>query len=387
MKIAFIGQKGIPSISGGVEKHVEDLSSELVKLGHEVFVYTRPNYTDKNLREFNGANLINIKSINSKHLDAISHTFFACLDAIFKRNFDVIHFHSIGPSSMIWLIKIFKPRTPVITTFHTQCYHHQKWGVFARNCLKFGEYIACIMADRVITVSKTLNKYTRDKYKTPAQYIPNGVRISESISAQKIREKWNLEKDSYIVLVSRLIKHKGIHYAIEAYNKIKTDKKLVIVGDGFHTNDYVNELKEKAQGNKNIIFTGSQSNQALKELFSNAYLFVQPSESEGLSIALLEALSFGKAVLVSNIPENKEVVENIGTIFKNKDISNLREKLEYLIKNPEIVKEYSQLGREHVKRNYNWEDIADNVQKLYKEARHEKNIKKHLFQKVGKQLY
>jgi len=372
MKIGFIGQKGIPAISGGVERHVDDLSSELVKQGHEVYVYARRGYTDKNLKEYKGVSIINLPSIRTKHLDAISHTFLACLDIIFRRDFDVVHFHSIGPSSLIWLIKIFKPKTPVVATFHTQCYYHKKWGVLAKMSLKMGEAICCRLADKVVTVSKTLKEYAKTKYGVDAVYLPNGVYLPSKLDARIIKEKWNLEKNSYFLIVSRLISHKGIHFAIKAFNDLDTDKKLVIVGDGSFTDDYVLELKRLASDNKDVIFTGLQSGDALVELFSNAFMFIQPSESEGLSIALLEAMSHGLPILVSDIKENKEAIGETALTFENKNVDDLREKMKLVLNSPDILKEYGVLAKTRVQDEYNWKNITNSLLEVYKDLLNKK---------------
>ena len=371
MKIAIIGQKGIPAVSGGVETHVEELSVKLAQKGNKVYVYTRPNYTDKNLKEYRCVNLISLPSISTKHLDAISHTFFACMD-MSKRDIDIAHFHSIGPSFWIWLIKILKPNTPVVATFHTLCYQHKKWKLFARFSLRLGEYVCCNMSDKVITISKGLKKYVFKKYKRKANYIPNGVLKSEFYKAKEIKQKWGLEKDSYIIIVSRLIQHKGVHYAIKAFKKINTNKKLVIVGDGFFTDAYTEELRALATEDKRIIFTGIQNGNILKELFSNAYAFIQPSESEGLSISLLEAMSYGLGILVSDIPENLEAIEDTGFNFKNKDVNNLINKINYIINHPDEVKSKGTLAKEKVEKNYNWDVIIDDVLEVYQKAIDEK---------------
>lgn len=372
MKIVFVGQKGIPVKSGGVEKHVNDLAIKLAEKGHDVSLYTRPSYSDKNLKEYKGVKLISLPSIPTKHFDAISHTFLACLDIIFRRDFDVIHFHSIGPSSLIWLLRIFKPSTPIVSTFHSKCYYHKKWGVVARFCLKMGEKICCHFSDSVITVSKELNRYTKEKYGIDAIYIPNGVNLMEKVEANSITKQWGLKKDSYIVSIGRLIQHKGIHYIIEAYKQLKTEKKLVIVGDGFFTDKYVQELEEMARGNDNIIFTGAQSGVVLKELFSNASMFIQPSEAEGLSIALLEAMSYGTPVLVSDIEENREAVGDCGYFFKNKNIADLRFKIEEMLVKPDEVKAKAKLARERVDKMYSWDSIVDEVLEVYSDAQFEK---------------
>lgn len=363
MKIYLVGQKGIPAKFGGVEKHVEDLSERLVKDGHEVFVYTRSNYTDKNLKKYRGVNLISLPTIATKHLDAISHTLRACFD-LTRREADIIHFHSIGPSSLIWLAKLLKPGVPVVFTFHAKCYEHKKWGALARLCLRIGERAACRAADKVIVISPSLHEYVKFKYKIDADYIPNGVSLPKIIKADKIK-KWGLKKDNYILTVTRLVGHKGVRYLIEAYKNLKTDKKLVIVGDGAYTDSYVNELKIAAGSNENIIFTGSRTGKELAELFSNAYLFVQPSEAEGLSIALLEAMAYKKCALVSDIKENTDVIKNCGFSFKNKSIKSLRMKLIYLLKQPRLVEKYGFSARARVGKNYNWTKIVLSTAKAY----------------------
>jgi glycosyltransferase involved in cell wall biosynthesis len=372
MKIAIIGQKGIPSISGGVEKHVEDLSVRLVEAGHEVIAYTRPNYTNKNLTEHKGVKLISLPSFGTKHLDAITHTFRACLD-VAKRDVDVIHFHSIGPSSLIWLVKLLKPRTPVVFTFHSPCYKHQKWGIFAKAYLRFGEFIACNFADKTITVSKNLKEYTVKKYGRMPEYIPNGVEKGKKAIPHDIKY-YGLKKDNYILALGRIVKHKGLQHLIKAFKYVKTDKKLVIVGGSAHTDKFVKELKDLAAGDKRIIFTGPQSGSIINEFFENAYLFVQPSESEGLSIALLEAMSHGTATLVSDIPENREVISYTGYTFKNKNVADLIGKLNGLLHNPEMVREMGEMQRKRVMKEYNWETVTANVQKIYQEAVSQKNI-------------
>ncbi len=364
MKIIFIGQKGVPSKSGGVEKHVEELAVGLAAKGHEVLAYTRPHYTDPNVTEYKGIKLISLPSLKTKNLDAISHTFLACLD-LMRRKVDVIHFHSIGPSSLIWLARIIKPSAKIVATFHCQDYYHKKWSLFGRMYLKFGEWMACHAADKTITVSKQLKIYASNEYGVNAEYIPNGVPTADFKSVNEIKTLWDLEKDSYILAVSRLVRHKGIHYLIEAFKKLATDKKLVIVGEGAFTDDYVTEIKALASTDNRIIFTGAQHGDVLKELLSNAYLFVQPSESEGLSIALLEAMSYAKTAVVSDIPENMEAISDTGVTFNSQNAFSLSDKLSALLNDPQRVFELGQTAMKRAASEYNWEMIVSNTEQLY----------------------
>lgn len=379
MKIAFIGQKGIPTKTGGVERYVENLAVNMVAAGHEVTVYSRSSYNTESLKEWNGIRIITTPSIASKNLDAITSTFFACLDLV-RRRYDIIHFQSIGPGSLLWLAKLLKPRTKVVFTFHCQDYYHKKWGRFAKFYLKFGEIVGNLLGDKVFTVSKSLAQYAKDHYKADAQCIPSSAQISELAPAEEITKQWGLTKDSYIVSIGRLIRHKGIHYLINAYKELKTDKKLVIVGEGSFTDDYVTELKELAAGNDNIIFTGNQTGQTLKELYSNAAIFVQPSESEGLSFALIEAMSYARPCVVSDIDSNREGLAETGVYFKDRDYQDLRDKLQDLLNNPARLAEIGAAELNRVKQEYDAKKVTRDMLAAYEGVLNRKKAKAPVYQ-------
>lgn len=376
MKIAFIGQKGIPAKFGGVETHAQELAVRLADLGNEVVVYVRNNYTDKNIKEYKGVKLIHLPSIATKNLDAITHTFLATIHALFCR-YDVVHFHAIGPSSLAWIIKLFSPMTILVATFHCQDYLHQKWSFFARAYLRFGEKMANTIPDKTIVVSKLLGKYAEKKYHNNPMFIPNGAAIGNNEESLKL-SAWNIRRKRYILSMGRLVKHKGVHYLIEAFkqledtNRLPNNFKLVIVGAGSFTDDYVKYLKTISQERDSIIFTGNQTGSALSQLLSNAYLFVQPSESEGLSIALLEAMGQGIAPLVSNIAENMEAIGEDGFSFSNKNVDNLRDKLAYLLNKPDEVENMGKKSQQRIAKEFSWQSIAQKTNRLYRDIAMEK---------------
>ncbi|HDQ22542.1 MAG TPA: glycosyltransferase [Candidatus Uhrbacteria bacterium] len=367
MKIYFIGQKGIPAIYGGVERHVEELATRLAKEGNEVFVYVRNHYTPKELQEYNGVKLIHLPTIKTKHLDAFIHSFLATLDVL-RRKADVIHYHAIGPSSFLWIPKLLKRNSKIVSTFHSDNRDHQKWNYWVKKYFTLAAYISVRWPDKSIAVSNYQKKEAEQEFKGKLEYIPNGVPAFEAVKPDLISRNWGLLGNDYILAVSRLIKPKGLHTLIEAYASLKnTDKKLVIVGDASDTDSYgyVKDLKTLAGDNKNIIFTGNQTGQALVEFYSNAYLFVQPSEAEGLSIALLEAMSYGKAVIASDIEPNIEAIADIGLNFKNKDVADLSQKLQYLLDQPELIEIMAGKLKERAKTEYNWDNIVKKTLTLY----------------------
>lgn len=234
--------------------------------------------------------------------------------------------------------------------------------------------MACKIPDKTIAVSDILGEYSRKKYNIDPAVIYNGARIEGVTNNSEILGRWNLKSKKYIVFVGRLIRHKGIHYLIEAFKKISEEErnskkfKLVIVGDGFHTDDYVKQVKKMAQGDDNIIFTGNLEGDELREIFSNAYLFVQPSENEGLSIALLEAMGYGVPVLVSDIEENTSVVKDMGFTFKSKNAESLSVELEGLLNDGKDIDAKAERAKKEVESKYDWANIAEKTEDVYREV-------------------
>lgn len=374
MKIALIGQKGIPTQQGGIEKHVEELSTRLAKAGLDITVYSRPYYTGNKEKKYfyKGVRVINLPSIKTKNFDAITHTFISSVHAIFQ-GYDIIHYHGVGPSLLSFIPRIFSPRSKVIVTFHCTDRQHQKWGLIARLMLTVGEWTSCKFPHETITVSQTLKKYCLYHFKRVTNYIPNGVHTAKAPKSD-ILTKYGLKEGNYFVLISRLIQHKGVHTLIKAYKQIETSKKLVIVGDGSNTDGYVRYLKEISRDNDNIIFTGKQTGHDLNTLFTNAFMFVQPSEAEGLSIALLEAMSYGIPVLTSDIEENQEVADGYGLEFKNKSSADLARQLNFAIKHPRMIKERALEAKKRIDKEYNWQDITRQTIALYKRTLSGKSI-------------
>jgi glycosyltransferase involved in cell wall biosynthesis len=372
MRIAMVGQKGIPARYGGIERHVEELSVRLGEAGHEVLVYTREWFASPQTKDMKGVQAIITPTIRTKHLDAIVHTFTSTLHSI-RAGADIIHYHGVGPSLLSWLPRLLAPRIKVVATFHCVDRYHQKWNSFAQLMLGLGERFACLFPHRTIAVSKILRAYCNDRFGRATVYVPNGIERpgGQGLGDEKTLAKFGLDQDGYIVMVSRLVRHKGAHHLIEAYQELERQgrtqgKKCVIVGGSAFTDDYVDELLKQSEGDRNIVFTGYQSGRDLDALFANAYLVVHPSESEGLPIAVLEAMSYGKTVLASDIPENLEVTRDHGVNFRNRDVRDLREKLDFLLQSPSFVTRQGEAAQEFVLRNYRWDDIAHAVDGVYR---------------------
>ncbi len=366
MKIAMLGLKSIPvgEYGGGIERHVEELAERLVRRGHTVFVYVR-SYAmkGKKTRTWRGVHLIPLPTIRRKNLETIVHTFLATIHVLFMR-VHVIHYHGVGPATFAWIPRILKPWARVIVTFHAIDRFQKKWGAFARFYLGFGEWAAMHFPHRTIVVSHVLQVYTHRRYKKPALYIPNGVEL-RTIRKTDALIPFHLRAQNYFLMVARLVKHKGIHYLIQAFRSIKTDKKLVIVGAPSFTEDYVEYLAKLAADDPRIIFTGYQTGEILAQLFAHTYLYTHASEMEGLSLSILDAMSYGAPVLVANIPENIEVIDHSGFSFENRNVHDLRKKMMYALANPDAVRAMARRGKNFVKTVFSWDAIVRETEKVY----------------------
>ena len=370
VKIAMLGHKSIPSRQGGIEIVVEELAVRMAALGHQVTIYNRSGhhvsgkeFDQKKLREYKGIRMKYVPTIDKKGLAAMSASFFAAVAAAFGK-YDVVHFHAEGPCAMLWLPKLFGKRC--IATVHGLDHQRAKWGKFASTYIMLGEKCAVRFADEIIVLSEGVQKYFLDTYGRKTRFIPNGVNRPVLHEAEIIKNKFGLEKDTYILFLGRLVPEKGLRYLIQAFKQVKTDKKLVIAGGSSDTDEFAGELWEMAKDDDRIIFTGFVQGQELDELYSNAYVYTLPSDLEGMPLSLLEAMSYGNCCLVSDIDECASVVEDKALIFKKSDVNDLKEKLQLACDQPKTVEQMKAEAADFICGKYNWDDVVKETLSLYR---------------------
>lgn len=372
LNIANIGHKRIPSREGGIEIVVEELAKRVVKLGHRVTAYNRAGHHvsgsefDKapgnGYKEYAGIRIVTVPALEVKGLAAMTSSFFATLVSLFG-GYDCIHYHAEGPSAMLWLPHLFGIRT--VATIHGLDWQRAKWGGLAARYIKSGEKTAAKYADEIIVLSENVRNYFKETYGRDTVFIPNGVERPEKKPAGAIKERWGLEQDGYILFLGRLVPEKGLGYLIEAFRDLGTDKKMVIAGGASDTGAFISTLRESAGADPRVIFTGFVQGRELEELYSNAYVYVLPSDLEGMPLSLLEAMSYGNCCLTSDIPECASVVEDKAVVFKKGNAGDLRDKLEYLCKNPDVVRRYKDSAADYICGKYNWDDAAEKTVALY----------------------
>jgi glycosyltransferase involved in cell wall biosynthesis len=362
----MIGQKGYPPVHGGIEKHVAELAARLPQLGCEVEIYSRPHYSSASgPADLSGVLVRKLPSIPTKHLDAITHSLLATGHTLFQ-DADVIHYHALGPGLLSGLPRWLR-RRPTVVTVHGLDWQRDKWGTFASWVLRLGETASVRLPDRTIVVSRALRDHFLAEHKRATTYIPNGIAPPVYREPHLIRQQ-GIDKE-YALFVGRLVPEKGCHLLLEAWRGLPASLRerfeLVIAGDAGFTPGYVGKLRAAAPAG--VRFLGYVHGAILDELYTNAGLVVLPSTLEGLSITLLEGMSYGICCLVSDIPPNVEAAAGQAVLFESGNVRELGRKIAALLEDEALRAEKGAAGQIRAIENYSWERVASLTADLYRE--------------------
>lgn len=361
MRIGVIGTRGFPDVQGGIETHCQELYTRLAGMeGNVVFVYRRTPYLNDTGRNatFRNIRFIDLRIPKSKYFETFIHSLFATVHALFQ-HYDIVHFHNTGPGFFIPVLKLTK--TKIVFTYHNVSYTQKKWNSFAKWFLSLSERVSMKNSDFVIFISEVIRSEMTRKYKIPrSMVLSNGVMIPEVTTETGYIESLGLSRKKYLVGVGRFMEEKGFDYLIRAFRMTGIDDfKLVLVGDNDYPTHYSASLKTQATEN-GVIMTGFIKGQKLNQVYSHAALFVMSSYTEGLPIALLEAMSYNIDVLVSNIPANQEIGLADEYYFRVGDVNHLRDKLiEKIAENKSH--DYSEI----LNNKYNWDRITVETNLIY----------------------
>jgi glycosyltransferase involved in cell wall biosynthesis len=361
VRVAFIGGRGLVSKYSGIESYYEQAGHELARLGHEVTVYCRSYFTPP-MNAHNGMRVRRLPTIRSKHLETVVHTFLSTVHAMMS-DFDVVHYHCLGPALFSFLPRLAGKKT--VVTVQGLDWQRGKWGWLASRILRWGEAAAVRLPNATMVVSRALQEHYRQHYDHETIYVPNGATPAPRRYPRHLVE-WDLRPDNYVLFLGRFSPEKNCHLLIDAFETLHTNMKLVLAGGSSHSGTYVKNLRRHES--EQVRFLPWVSGSQLDELLSNAALFVLPSQIEGLSLSLLDAMAAGVCVLTSDIPENNEVVEGAGFTFRCGDQGDLERMLDLLVHNPELRRQAAARERERIQGQYLWPEIARSIESVYNNA-------------------
>jgi glycosyltransferase involved in cell wall biosynthesis len=361
MRIAILGTRGIPASYGGFETFAEHLSTRLVARGHEVTVYCRAHYVSPRQLEYQGVRLQILPTIRHKYFDTVVHTFISALHAV-PRRFDAALICNAANSPFAPLLRL--TGTPVAINVDGLEHKRKKWNWIGRQYYLLTERLATILPNRTVTDAGVIKDYYLARYNAPSTMIAYGSEVERRPNPDVVR-RWRVEPNRYVLYVSRLEPENNAHLVIEAFKKVRTAHRLLIVGDAPYAREYIAGLKARARGDKRIIFTGFVFGQDYRALQQNAYCYVHATEVGGTHPALLEAMGFGNCVLTLAAPENIEAVGDAAILYD--DEGDLARKLQRVLRDGSLVHSFRNRAQARVREHYTWDRVVDQYEQLFAE--------------------
>jgi glycosyltransferase involved in cell wall biosynthesis len=358
LRIACIGGRGVIGKYSGIESYYEETGKRLADLGHELTIYCRTYFTPP-AQWHNAMRLVRLPCVRTKHLETLTHTILSTLHACFG-SYDIVHFHALGPALFSFVPRLAGKKT--IVTVHGLDWQRKKWGKFARWTLRLGERAAVLIPNSTIVVSRTLREYYRCRHGIKTTFIPSGTAIRERRFNGRLRE-WGLQSCRYVLFLGRFSPEKNCDLLMRAFEQVEGNVKLVLAGGSSYSDPYVEELRKRQTDR--VVLLDWVSGDALEELLTNATLFVMPSDMEGLSLALLDAMGAGVCVLASDVPENCELVDGVGFTFRHGDEQDLVRMLHLLLADDEVRQTSGFACQHRVREQYLWPQIAQQINREY----------------------
>lgn len=361
-KIAILGTRGVPANYGGFETFTEELGKRLVAKGYEVTVYCREGNSDHNEPTYKGMKLVTLPTIRHKYFETIAHTFYSTLHVIGTDAQLVYYCNAINSIYMI-LPRLFGKK--VIINVDGLEWKRAKWSRIGKFAYQISEWIATIFAHRIISDSKRISLYYKKKFHKDTILISYGATGRRVDGGEAVLKQYRLTSRHYLLYVSRLEPENNAHVFIEAYEKVKTDMPLVIVGYAPYGAPYIDKLR--ATKDARILFLGPVYGESYHALLNNAYLYLHGNQVGGTNPALLEAMSVGNCVVAHGVGFNREVIGSAGVWYKPGRVDNLVEKLEYLLANPNFVESVRPQAIARMREKYDWDKVADQYDHFIKE--------------------
>jgi glycosyltransferase involved in cell wall biosynthesis len=360
MRIAILGTRGIPASYGGFETFAEHLSTRLVARGHEVTVYGRAHYVSPRQLEYHGVRLQVLPTIRHKYFDTVVHAFLSTIHAVSAR-FDAALICNAANAPFAPILRL--TGTPVVINVDGLEHKRKKWGWLGRRYYLLAERLATILPNAIVTDAQVIHDYYHVRYNAPSTMIAYGSEVERRPDRTAVR-RWRAEPNRYVLYVSRLEPENNARLVIEAFKKVRTAYRLLIVGDAPYAHDYINDLKARARGDKRIVFTGFVFGQDYRALQQNAYCYVHATEVGGTHPALLEAMGYGNCVLTLATPENIEAIGDAGIAYA--DELDLTEKLQRVLRDGSLVQSYRHRAQLRVQQYYDWDRVVDEYEQLFR---------------------
>jgi len=359
LKIAILGTRGIPANYGGFETFAEECGAGLAARGHEVTVYGRSHYVSRSLTTHRGSRLVVLPTLGRKYTDTIVHTFLSTLHAL-GRNYDVILMCNAANSIFAWLPRLFG--IPVVLNVDGIERLRRKWNCVGKAYFRLCERLSSISPNVMVTDARVIERYYRDEYGAASVFIPYGA-VTEKPGSHETLDKLGLAPGKYFLYVSRLEPENNAHLVVQAFQNVKTSKRLAVVGDAPYSADYIRKVR--ATWDARILFPGAVYGAGYRQLQANAFCYIHATEVGGTHPALIEAMGQGNIVVANGTPENIEALDGAGIIYRKNDVRDLTRCLQEVADCPEKYAGLKAAALDRARAAYSWESVVDQYEQLF----------------------
>jgi glycosyltransferase involved in cell wall biosynthesis len=359
MKIAIMGTRGIPARYGGFETCAEELAVRLVKRKYEVSVYCRSHFFGQMPNKYLGVELIFLPAIKIKFLETLSHTLFSIFHSLNKR-FDVYLVFNYGNSPLL-LFLLLAGKKVILHTDGLE-WKRSKWSWLGRLYYLFAEWLGAKLPVPLISDSREIERYYFRKYKRITHWIPYGATPSQSENPELL-QRFGLMPRDYFLQVTRFEPENNPLLTVQAFEGLKINKKLVLVGGVTYRSSYSERIKQTRD--QRVILPGFiYEKRILRELLTNCYSYIHGNEVGGTNPALLEAMAAGCFIIARDVPFNREVLQDAGIYFQ-KNVQDLREKMVWALDNPDEIRRRGQRAQDIIREKYTWDQIINKYELLF----------------------
>lgn len=360
MNIVIIGIRGYSVIYSGFETFVNKLVNKSNKKIFSYLLFVRSSYKFNDKIPPKNVSLLKVPTIKGKYLDPFFYTLISNLLSI-KQNVDIVLYLGLPSTLGIIVQKILKRK--IIVNVDGLDWRRKRWNFFGKTYLKFCELLTVIFSDVIITDSKEIFSYYRNKYKLKnTLFIPYGAKVIVRKPGKTLAE-FGLTVKRYIHTVGRFTPENSIEDLILAFKKIKTSFNCVIIGDSVYEDKYKKQLLDLAKNDQRIIFTGFLKGRDYEEICSNSYLYIETKTQGGIHPSLLEAMAFGNCVVANKIHSHIEVLKNNGLYYNNKN--ELTSIIRMILKRRLLKNKIGESNKDNIKANYKWQKVIRQYENLF----------------------
>ena len=359
MKIAIIGTRGIPANYGGFETFAEECAAGLVDRGHTVTVYGRSHYVSRTLKTHRGAQLVVLPTLKWKYTDTVIHTFLSILHALGRR-YDLILICNAANSIYAWIPRICG--IPVVVNVDGIERLRQKWNLLGKAYYRLCEYLSTLFPNAIVSDAQVIKKYYQDRYGAASVYIPYGTAIARPEGTEFL-EKLGVIPERYFLYVSRLEPENNAHRVVEAFERVKSSKRLIVVGDAPYAEEYIQRVR--ASRDPRILFPGAIYGEGYRQLQAYAFCYIHATEVGGAHPALIEAMGQGSLIIANDTPENAEVLGNAGLLYPKNQVESLAHYLQEVEDDPDKYAGFRAAALERARSVYSWDAVINRYAQLF----------------------